>query len=161
MNPDRFDAMVLALNAAPSRRALLRAFGAGLSAAVLATLDAPQDAAAACKRDGNKCQKDDQCCSGKCQGKKRKRKCRADPDARGCTTDDPYATNCPDSNDADHFCWVTVSGKPFCGVATGCFNCASNGDCVNKTGNASARCVLVPPEGVCQLGIPRDCVVFP
>jgi hypothetical protein len=161
MDPDRFDELVLALGTSPSRRSLLRGFGKGTLIAVLTALSLPQGAAA-CKNDGAKCKKSSDCCSGACKGKKRKKRaCRAAPEARGCTIDDPYATPCPDRTRNTQYCWITLGGKPFCGTSVQCLNCSSNDECAEEFGNPSARCVTVDP-GVC---LPqynnRSCVVFP
>jgi hypothetical protein len=160
MAPGSFDDLVFALGAASSRRSLLRLLGAGMAAA-LAQMGRPHGAAAACKADGSKCQRSEQCCSGACKGKRRKGKCRATPEARGCQTDDPYATPCPERTNDSQFCWVTLGGKPFCGTSLQCFNCATNDACVQEFGNATARCVKVGAEAGCALYNHRSCVVYP
>jgi hypothetical protein len=160
MDPVRFDALTLAVGAAPTRRGLLRLAGTGVIASLLTALGR-DDAGAVCKGDGARCRRGPECCSGTCQGKKKKRRCRAAPGALGCTIEDPYATPCPNSSDPNHFCWVTLANKPLCGRALQCFACASDDDCVFQFGNATARCVKNPPEAGCQAYNNRSCVVFP
>ena len=161
MDPKRFDALAIAAGAASSRRGVLRTAGVGAIASLLAEVHRVEEAGAACQSDGAKCRRATECCSGACEGKKKKRKCRAAPGALGCTIDDPYDTRCPGSTDPDHFCWITLAGKPLCGRAVRCFACASNADCVSETGNASAKCVAVPPAGGCEAFNRRGCIVFP
>ena len=160
MDANRFDELVLALGAAPSRRGMLRMGGTSVLAAVLTALGLPPGAAAACKNDNAKCRKDADCCSGACKGKKRKRKCRAVPEARGCTIDDPYATPCPGATNASQYCWVTLGGKPFCGTGVKCFPCTSNEHCVQEVGNPTARCVVTENGCSAQYNF-RSCVVYP
>jgi hypothetical protein len=161
MNQVHFDALTLAAASAPSRRGLLRLAAAGALAALLTALGRPGDTAAACKSDGAKCRRGPECCSGTCQGKKKKRRCRSAPGALGCTIDDPYATSCPNSSDPNHFCWVTLANKPLCGRAIQCFACAWDQDCVLEFGLTAARCVKVGPDAGCQAFNSRSCVVFP
>jgi hypothetical protein len=162
MDPVRFDALTLGVGAEPSRRGLLRLVGTGAMAALVSALNRPEGVGALCKSDGGKCRRGPECCSGTCQGKKKKkRRCRAAPGALGCTIDDPYATPCPNSSDPNHFCWVTLANKPFCGTSLQCFACASDDDCVSQFGNASARCVKFGPEAGCQAYNNRSCIVFP
>jgi hypothetical protein len=160
MDPDRFDDLAHALGFAPSRRDLARVLAGAALGALLTALGRPREAAAVCKQDGAKCKKNPNCCSGTCKGKKKKRKCRAAPEARGCTIDDPYATPCPESSNPNQFCWVTLGGKPFCGTGVKCFNCSSNEDCVQEASNPSARCVYTPDGCSAQYNY-RSCVVFP
>lgn len=154
MDSERFDDFIRAFAMSPSRRTILRSLGGGVSAALIGTLGYRQ-AAAACKKDGKKCDKDKDCCSGTCKGKKGKRKCRSEPLAFGCTTDDACNQRpCPDDPDGD--CAVTITGKPFCFRDGQCFDCSSNQDCVDA-GQAGGHCVKCPEECVAATNF-RACV---
>jgi hypothetical protein len=105
--------------------------------------------------------------------KKKKRKRRqpiiiADPGptgsplgALGCTLGMPYDTRCPHSTDPNHYCTVSITGAPLCGTSVKCFACAADADCVQFTGNARARCAVVPLEGGCLAQNSRHSVVVP
>jgi hypothetical protein len=83
------------------------------------------------------------------------------PGALGCTRDAPYDTRCPYSTNPNDYCWVSVAGAPICGTGVKCFACAADADCIQFTGNARARCAVVPPVGGCLAQNSRSCVVVP
>lgn len=72
MDNQRFDALVKRLCAPSTRRDGLRVLLSVIAAELLA-FAAPREAAA-CKSRGDRCQKDNQCCSGQCVGRKPKNK---------------------------------------------------------------------------------------
>ena len=152
---DRFDALIRSLALDRSRRGVIRGLSACSAGATLAALGV-QQTAAACRDNGGKCKRDNDCCSGTCKGKKKRGKCRPAEGARGCTIDDPCHTVCPD--DPAGFCAMTVAGKPFCFQIGSCFDCTSNEDCVDFSGNSGARRVRCPEACGAEFNF-RECVV--
>jgi len=69
MGGERFDAVTRSLAKTQSRRQALKLIGGGLAGAVFAVLGVGEATAdpGGCKRNGKKCKKNDQCCSGICQ----------------------------------------------------------------------------------------------
>jgi hypothetical protein len=140
------------LTSVPSRRDVLRGLvGAGLG---LVAARLPDTAEAKKKRKqrpkkskpnqygclsvGAACKNAELCCSGICEGKKGKRKCRAhgagtcDQTQRGaCTAADPAATACNDTEGCN--CLETTAGSTFCGPSGGpgiaCAGCLNDADC--------------------------------
>ncbi|MBA2519173.1 MAG: hypothetical protein H0V24_05880 [Chloroflexia bacterium] len=151
MHKDRFDA--LATGFAATRRGALRFMAGGAMTAVLAQIGLGE-AAAACKKNGAKCEKkkDHQCCSGTCRNKGTKAnknfRCVKLESALGCTNEKKNDlcqgnnVNCPKGG-VDTLCFVDEKGRPGC-ADTGeslCFDCADDADCVAETLEPEAKCV--------------------
>ena len=81
MDPTRFDSLVRTLAEPVSRRRTITA--AALAALGIARRGDETAAGPGCKNVGKKCDKDKDCCSGICKGKKGKEKCKAH-DTGGC-----------------------------------------------------------------------------
>lgn len=90
-----------------------------------------------CLEVGDPCQNADQCCSGICEGKKGKTRCRAhdtgvcDQEAPGyCESASPFQTRC--NNQANCFCTRTTAGSNVCGTVNApsvCTDCKKDADC--------------------------------
>ena len=152
MDPQWFDALIQGLTEAPRprRRALLRVVGAALSARLAgADVGTPVVAAAGCAKVGKSCKRADQCCSGICEGKHGKKKCRghdAGTCQRGqdtCTDPDPDGDKC--NNNADCSCIATTAGTSFCAdvVGGGCADCARDADCLALGFPPGTACLVI------------------
>jgi hypothetical protein len=168
MNHHRLPALACSLTNLPSRRDVLHGLaGMGLAFGVASLPDAaeakkkrkrkkkdkkPKPNAFDCLSVGKTCMNADQCCSGICEGKKGKRKCRAhgagtcEQDVAAiCQSGTPITTSC--NNRADCACFRTTAGSSFCAELfcgeEGCSECA---DC-----QRDADCVALgfPPEAAC------------
>jgi hypothetical protein len=176
MDQHRITALRRSLISMPSRRDVLRGLtGVGLG---LGSRLWPQEPAAKGKRKrkdkkkkakpnafgclsvGKTCKKAEQCCSGICDGKKSKRKCRAhdtgtcDQDVAGvCQTGTPIATACNNRNDCA--CFRTTAGSSVCGElfcgregCSDCADCQRDADCVALGFPSGAACAPVS-SGAC------------
>jgi hypothetical protein len=137
MNPIHFDRWTKALARAGSRRAALRTFAAGGVAALVRL--GLVEVAAACLKNGKKCKKSKQCCSGKCKGKKGKKKCR-------CT---PLKGTCPGMGADDVCC-------PNPGATVGCSFMINKPQC-GSNGFRCLRGVDSPCSDDCQCGGELEC----
>jgi hypothetical protein len=166
VDQNRFDALTRALTAMPSRRHLLRGlasmgFGLGLGVASLS------DSAEAKKKRKHKkrkpkatpnqygcleisdpCKSAAQCCSGICEGRQGKKRCRAhdtgvcDQEALGyCESASPLQTRC--NNQPYCFCTRTTAGSAMCGTVSAPSVCA---DC---TKDADCEALGLPPGSAC------------
>jgi hypothetical protein len=147
MEMDRFDRLAHSVSGLLSRRALAGALGLG--ALVWPSLvDAKKRGKKkkkvkfnefGCVSVGGYCKNADQCCSGMCEGKKGKKKCRArgagtcDQDSPGvCLAANPTTLTC--NNDALCYCYATTAGSNFCTEASMgfdvCAECQKDADCV-------------------------------
>jgi hypothetical protein len=110
MDGRRFDELARGL-AGPSRRGLLRGFGAAAIGGVLARIGL-QEAAAACKKYGRPCSSSTQCCSGTCTGGI----CRCGPEQVTCNASGgPVCVSiCPDGQvmAANCTCVCEATGHP-------------------------------------------------
>ena len=142
MDQDRFDRIAKSLAAPGSRR---RVLGGLLGAALGLTGLVREEVAAACLENGVRCGAGrGRCCSGRCKLKAgtRRKFCKAAPNQGICTIE----TNTCDSSSGtrhcspsmDCICYVTPTGRSFCGSNT-CFvqNCSSNADCVKDHGEGA------------------------
>lgn len=161
MNEHRATSLARMLAGAPSRRHLLR----GLAAAGLVWGAAPRPAAAANRRKkiafnefgcinvGKLCKTDDQCCSGICQGKKGKKRCKAHGAAgcnpgvqdSSCGTDANPGTNvvCTTATgNADGLCGTTTGNAGYCLYTGECYPCRKDAECQEYCGPKAAciRC---------------------
>jgi hypothetical protein len=156
-----FDALTRSLSALPSRRAIVRGFvGAGLGGA-LGRL--PQSTVArkrrkkvtlnafGCVNVGDFCRNADQCCSGICEGKKGKKRCKGHG-AQGCrpgiqdnTCDESGGTDvrCTTSTgDPNGVCGTTTGNAGYCLYSGGCYGCSKDVECQALCGPQAAciRC---------------------
>ena len=139
MDPDRFDALARALTSRPSRRAHLRglvAITASLGAAGLTDVARAGKGKGkkklklnefGCVNVGNKCRgQNDVCCSGLCQGQKKKKSRCVAHDASTCQ-----------------------AGQDSCSLVVQCTTTkAKTGVCLRTTGNAG-YCTSEPPDDSC------------
>jgi hypothetical protein len=171
MNGQAFDAAVRRLDHGLTRRGV---FVAGLWAALAARGPLPEAAAAkhkhhrkhkkhkkpkknafGCLDVGQACNgKDDQCCSGICDGKKPK---HGEKDKSRCVAHDtgicqPGIDVCQgiQLECANGFCFQTTGKAPFCAGGTGaCTDCQKDTDCQAQgfgPGSACVFCPLICPE---------------
>jgi hypothetical protein len=183
MDASRFDDVVRSLTNAPSRRGVLAAFAAaalGLAAPVVGDAGKGKKRKKKVKRNefgcvnvGGKCRgKDALCCSGICQGKKRK---KGNKDKSRCVAHD--AGNCqPGQNKCAGpeigcsrgddgkatFCFTTTGTGEYCSSGSISNNgCTKDAECEADCGIGAAcvRCEGAPfPEltGRC-VGLDREC----
>jgi hypothetical protein len=145
---NRFEAVTRSLTSVPSRRDLLRGLvsvGLGLGAVrITSVVDAkkkrkkrkpkkPKPNEFGCLEVGDPCQTEEQCCSGICDGKKGKRKCRAhdtetcEQDRPGyCEAGNPYLALC---HGGDANCFRTTAGSKVCSHNLLCADCRRDADC--------------------------------
>jgi hypothetical protein len=134
-----FDALARGLaSGSISRGRALKLMGAALVGGTLASLGIGEAAAdpPGCKRNGKKCKRDPQCCSGKCEGGK----CACTSNGGTCTS----GAQCCSGN-----CFIQF-GRGFCLPPRGpnIIDC----DCVNETGISmcsSAACGSDDVHHVC------------
>jgi hypothetical protein len=106
-----------------------------------------------CLEIGDPCQNADQCCSGICQGKKGKKRCRAhdigtcDQDRPGyCAEGNPNDAAC---NGGQGACFRTTSGSNICINNLDCRECQKDADCVALGYPPGAACVQVSGDLAC------------
>jgi hypothetical protein len=101
-----------------------------------------------CVDVGNACQNDGQCCSGICQGKKGKAKCKAhdvDVCRAGQDSCDVGTFFCTTPSGPEGVCYTTTGNAGYCGALGGdCFACNKDVDCLPFCG-AGAACVQCAP----------------
>jgi hypothetical protein len=94
---------------------------------------------------GKFCKNNGQCCSGICQGKKGKKKCKAHdegtclPGQDACTSGSPVL--CTTEGGLPGQCTQTTGKSSFCETTGDCFDCKKDADCVPFCG-ASAACIV-------------------
>jgi hypothetical protein len=107
-----------------------------------------------CVNVGNFCKDPGQCCSGICQGKKGKKRCRAH-DTGGCqpaslcTFFGAEGIPCTTSSAVPGQCGTTTGNAGYCVGVGDCFPCAKDADCHDVCG-PHAACVQCPEE--CEVG---------
>ena len=150
MEPVRFDILVRSFSIPGTRRATLGVLLAG--AGIAFGWDGRQRAAAqGCAANGTRCSDGTECCSGRCRrNRHRGRKtCRQAPQQGVCTVEQNLCTfsvaDCgTNSTGGDCFCFVTSTGRSFCGetyVPESC-GCTSDKQCESQLPNGKgARCV--------------------
>jgi hypothetical protein len=156
MDQSRFDALTRVLSDVFSRRRVLRgvaAAGLGLAAARrhefahankkrVSSPKKQKPNAFGCLSVGDACRRAGQCCSGLCQGKKGRRKCRAH-DTGNCLAGE-HPGECLGANVA---CITSLGKQGVCATTTGnaayctssfieCFNCKTDADCQAVDGGA-------------------------
>lgn len=155
MEHDRFDQLARALSRKPSRRTLAGIFSLG--ALGLTGGGQVEDAGAkknkkkvkkngfGCVDVGKFCKNAGQCCSGICQGKKGKKKCKAHGESTcvsgqaetGCGG---TSVVCQTSSGDEGQCNTTTGNAGYC-VADGlCFACKKDADCISQCG-VDAACI--------------------
>lgn len=100
-----------------------------------------------CVDVGRFCKKADQCCSGICQGKKGKKKCKAH-DATTCqggeTSAECGGVDVPctsSSGEPNGLCFTTTGKAGYCIADGDCFPCQKDADCIPVCG-PQAACVV-------------------
>jgi hypothetical protein len=156
MDTKRFDRLTLALSDTLTRRglgALLGLGATGMPGLAAAKKNGRKKQRKKIKRNnfncvnvGDYCKNDGQCCSGICQGKKGKEKCKAH-DVGGCQagqsigecggTDVP----CTSGSGESGTCFTTTGKAGYCHVSGNCSVCRKDADCREKCG-PQAACVL-------------------
>jgi hypothetical protein len=152
----------------PSRRDLLRSLAStGLGLGIVGFAD-PGEAKKrkrkkkirrntfGCVNVGGFCTNGGQCCSGICQGKKGKKKCKVH-NSSSCDGTDGCSgefVGCITVTGADGACNVTTGKASFCVTSAVCFDCTKDTDCELVCG-AGAAC-LVCAECV-PLGLQTAC----
>ncbi len=101
-----------------------------------------------CVNVGNSCKNDGQCCSGICEGKKDKKKCKAH-DESTCQDGQDFClgVNVPCTTtfgDAGQ-CTTTTGEAPYCFQDGDCFPCSKDKDCEPIFG-AGAACIVCVAE---------------
>jgi hypothetical protein len=116
-----------------------------------------------CLEVGDDCKRGDQCCSGICEGKNGKRRCRAhdtgpcDQKTPGfCESVGPAGTRC--KNQANCFCLRTTAGSHVCGTSlapSACAECKKDADCVAQGFPPGTTCAVFSEgncAGLCEEG---------
>jgi hypothetical protein len=162
MNDLTFDRLVCALTLEHSRRGAARLLGGLAAGSVLGSVGRGEVIAKkhkqkpkikrnefGCVNVGNACQNDGQCCSGICEGKKGKAKCKAH-DVDGCQVGqdscgvESFPCTTPSGPDTG-VCYATTGNAGYCGALGGtCFGCNKDADCLPYCG-AGAACVQCSP----------------
>lgn len=162
MDGRRFDDWTMLRRASGTRRAALRALVIAGVVAMSTVLGPRTEAAGGCKKAGEKCSKDQQCCCQQCKGRgKKHKKCQKCPPGPG---------TCPAGKDlCSHtfmgicngnlgcHCWTTTAGETRCGSDDGigsCDDCVNDTDCVDLGFGAGAFCAQStdPEHCRCRLG---------
>jgi hypothetical protein len=175
VNHNGFAVLPRSLADLPSRRDVLRGLiGAGLG---VGAVRLPAGAAAGktrrphvrrnasgCVNVGGYCRNDDQCCSGICEGRRRKRKCRAH-DTGGCRAgNQPQGCNGTDivcttsTGNPKGVCATTTGNGGYCVYSGGCYPCQTDADCQELCGPRGAcfLCDDCPDTGGTSCGSPDD-----
>jgi hypothetical protein len=109
---------------------------------------------------GDPCKNADQCCSGICEGKKGKKKCRAH-DVGSCDQSrpgyraeaNPYLAAC---NNGKGVCFRTTAGSNVCANDFICADCRRDADCEALGSPDGAACAPISSGicgGICESGI--------
>jgi hypothetical protein len=116
-----------------------------------------------CVNVGGLCKHDGQCCSGICQGKKHKRRCRAH-DQRTCHAGQIEGfcggepVSCVTGTGDTGSCDTTTGKAGYCTASGNCFACSKDADCVPFCG-AHAACIVC--GNVCALSDLQTACVGP
>jgi hypothetical protein len=175
MNQHRAPTLARTLTSLPSRRNVLRGLaGSGLGLGIARwqpTANAkkkhkhkkkPKKAkpnAFGCFDVGDPCKSADQCCSGICEGKKGKRKCRAHDDgtcdqkSQGvCEAGNPLLVLC--NGKSDCVCFRTTGGSNVCAALFGetlsqCADCQKDADCLALGYPPGTTCAPITGDYAC------------
>lgn len=101
-----------------------------------------------CVNLGHFCQNDEQCCSGICEGRKGKKRCRAHGEST-CQAGqqlmfcgvDSVDVPCVTSTGEPGFCDTTTGQAPYCTRKGACMPCRKDADCIELCGQQAA-CVV-------------------
>jgi hypothetical protein len=142
MHPRHFDRLTLALSTTGSRRIALRAL---LSATALSVAGGQRVNAQACTPNGQRCGRptDLQCCSGLCKRKQgsQKKYCRKADHQGTCDIEqDGCLGGVTCNGNVQCNCFVTTTGRSFCGGSLSCTACTSDAECKPVMGKGS-KCV--------------------
>lgn len=153
MDEQRFDALARHLARGTSRRRALGALAVG-ALGLFGGMLGERAGAKACLREGKDCKRGSQCCSGRCQGKKGRKKCRRVPFQSICTRRTDSCTGAvKDCGVGAEFCVcnVTTSGAALCSQGFRCpaQPCRNNPDCVAAFGEGWF-CVRSPDGCMCD-----------
>ena len=158
MDDRRFDALARFLVLSTTRRSLLKT-AAGTALGSLLTTAGVERVAAALRQNGKPCRRGSQCASGLCKGPRGEKTCRQAPSQGICTIADnsgePGATPIPCGAGSRCFCWVTTSGRSFCGQAAP-ETCGCGAD--NRCGTIPGA-VCVQNFSCGPIGAPTACVL--
>src|SRR4029078_12060086 len=144
MEDARFDALTRRMSHVISRRTVLTVLGGAIPglfahrALGSKRTDAVQSER--CMPPGEKCPPSGQCCSHKCAGKKKHKKCttcRVQQCQVGMDACGDYQCRCPGNG----FCVTTLSDDSFCFSEGACVPCASDGECNTIFGIDGAACI--------------------
>jgi hypothetical protein len=144
MDANQFDALVKTWTGIPRRRLLRGVMAASLSGLGPLHVDA---AHFECRHVGARCKSKDQCCSGVCRGKDRK-KCRAHHTGICKTTNDTCTQGTLSSNECGTmdngdtcYCYITTGGAPYCVGGSAGFDCEKDEECYPElSGGACIAC---------------------
>ena len=151
MDQHRFDSLTRFFGREPSRRRLVRGLAAAWLGLGVARL--PENASAkprhreskpkpnefGCFNVGDRCKRNGQCCSGVCEGKKSRKRCRAH-DAEGCAASAPPhvcdlgARPCTSSLGDPGFCQTTTGKAGYCAAGGMCHACTTDAECRTAEG---------------------------
>jgi hypothetical protein len=171
MDRDRFDHLTRSLATLLTRRRLAGVFGLGalaLPSLIGAKKRHKQKRKKRIKRNafgcvnvGKFCKRNGQCCSGRCKGKKSKKKCKAHDAGAGCVVGDQIEA----CGGTTKICTTSHGKIGSCATTTGkvgyCFNtvllgstCGKDAECQAALGSTTAACLRCPPsEPFCADGI--------
>jgi hypothetical protein len=174
----RFDHLTRAFATLLSRRTLAGALGLG-TLALPSLIDAKKKKRKKkkkkakfndfdCVNVGDFCKNAGQCCSGICQGKKGKKKCKAHNASTCQPGQDVCIANivgCTTDTGAPGACVRTTGEAGYCQASGDCFPCQQDADCIAVCG-AGAACIVCPScdEGGVQtacVGDSADSCQFP
>ena len=148
MDAVRFDNVARWLASTGSRRGLVAAalalglsnrFAVARSKHRTGQTEARVHAEGRCRRDGSPCKKAVQCCSRKCSGKKRHKKCK--PCAvKTCADDSDVCSGaalCSCEGNRHCSCWTDVDGDPLCASRDygACVACTDDAGCAAAFGS--------------------------
>lgn len=173
MDRQRFGALAQLMTNGPSRRDVLRGLagvGLGLGTRRLPDLaeakkkgkrkkksKKPRPNAFGCLDVGAACASEEQCCSGICEGKKGKRKCRAH-DVGTCDQADPGICEAGNifqalCNGKDCGCFRTTGGSNVCAGlfdVSECADCKKDADCLALGFPPGTACAPISGDMVCE-----------
>jgi hypothetical protein len=147
MHASAFDRLARTLFHATSRRAALATLFT-TAGATLGLAGTQRATAQECLDNGERCHTGDECCSGLCKRRNNGKKVCMRADNQGiCTIERNSCAgsslNCGTGSSGDCFCFVTASGRSFCGDAViqseGC-GCTSNKQCERLIGKGT-KCI--------------------
>lgn len=152
MDASGLDRLSRSLAAPPSRRTVLAGFGLAAALfpqAVRARKRKKRKAkfnAFGCVDVGRFCKNDGQCCSGICEGRKGKKRCKAHDQSTCRHGQDACVfpeVDCLSGTGDSGDCFTTTGKASFCGADGDCFACTKDSDCIPFCGPRAACIVCV------------------